>query len=125
MNIVILSGNVGKTPEVRHTNDNKAIASFSIATRGFKKDETDWHNCVAFGKTAEIIGEHVTKGQRLDIQGRLQTRKWQDKEGKDRYTTEVIVEKMEFAGKSDGKKPAEAPARQVEDNFDDMEAPPF
>lgn len=126
MNSVMLLGNLGKDPEVRYTGDNMAIANFRLATKGRTKDETEWHTCVAFGKTAEVIEKHVKKGDMILVQGRLQTRKWQDNEGKDRYTTEIVAERMEFAGGSGGgSKPAEAPARQVEDDFEYDQSIPF
>ena len=99
INKVILVGNVGQKPEVKYSSTGNAIASISIATSeswkdkttGQKQEKTEWHRVSVFGKLAEIIGQYVDKGSKLYVEGKLQTRKWQDKEGKDRYTTEVIV----------------------------------
>jgi len=118
MNIVMLTGNTGKNPEIKYTGESKCIANFSLATKGFKKGDTDWHNCVAFGKTAELIETYVKKGQRLDIVGRLQTRSW-DKDGVKQYRTEVVVDRMEFAGKSEVKAPASGKPQVTEDVFED------
>lgn len=106
VNKAILIGRVGKDPEVRFTQEGKAIANFSIATSenwkdksGEKQEKTEWHNIVAFGKLAEIIGEYVKKGSLLYIEGKITTEKWQDKEtGKDRYTTKIIAEQMKMLG---------------------------
>jgi single-strand DNA-binding protein len=128
VNKVILLGNVGKDPETRYMTNGEAVTNFSIATSeswkdkaGEKKDKVEWHNCVAYKKLAEIIGEYVRKGSQLYIEGKLITRKWQDKEGKDRYTTEIIVNDMKMLGgkRDDGQaKPAEHSAPTKSDNFD-------
>lgn len=97
VNKVILIGSLGNDPEIRYTGDGKAIANLSLATSeswndkqsGEKKEKTEWHRVVAFGKLAEIIGEYVKKGSKVYIEGKLQTRKWQDKGGETRYTTEI------------------------------------
>jgi single-strand DNA-binding protein len=97
VNKVILIGNLGKDPEMRYLPSGEAIANFSVATSenwtdktsGDKKEQTEWHRVVFFGRTAEVIGQYVKKGSKIYVEGRLQTRKWQDKEGQDRYTTEV------------------------------------
>ena len=117
LNRVMLIGNLGKDPEVRYTQSGTAVASFSLATAerfknkaGDWEDRTEWHNITLWGRLAEIAGEYLTKGKMVYIEGRLQTRKWQDKEGRDRYTTEVVGEKLlMLGGKGDGdrKKPAD------------------
>jgi len=125
MNITMLTGNVGKDPDVRYTKDNKAVANFSLATKAFKKDApSDWHKCVAFGQNAETIEKYVKKGQRLDIIGHSQTRSW-DKDGHTNYVTEVVVDRLEFAGKSGDSKPQDTkPAIEKEDDdFDNMSIP--
>ena len=105
LNKVMLIGNLGKDPEVRYTTSGQAVASFSIATserfknkNGDWEERTEWHNVVLWGRQAEIAGEYLAKGRTIFIEGRLQTRKWQDKEGKDRYTTEIVGEKMQMLG---------------------------
>jgi single-strand DNA-binding protein len=94
VNKVILVGNLGRDPEVRYTPDNSAITNVSIATTdvwrdksGEKQERTEWHRVAFFGKLAEIAGEYLKKGSQVYVEGRLQTRKWQDKEGQERYTT--------------------------------------
>lgn len=99
INKVILIGHLGKDPEIRYTFNNNPITNFSIATSEVWKDKqtgeqqtkTEWHRIVAFGKLAEIAGEYLRKGSLVYIEGSLQTRKWQDQNGQDRYVTEVIV----------------------------------
>jgi single-strand DNA-binding protein len=104
INKVIILGRLGKDPELRYTADGKAIANFSLATSYGRGDteKTEWHRCTAWEKTAEVIGEYVRKGNRLYVEGELQTRKWQDKDGNDRYTTEINVRKMELLDRNDG-----------------------
>lgn len=110
LNKVMLIGNLGKDPEVRYTAGGTAVASFSIATTekfkgksGDWEEKTEWHNITLWARLAEIAGEYLSKGKTVYIEGRLQTRKWQDKEGKDRYTTEIVGEKMQMlSGKGEG-----------------------
>lgn len=101
-NAAILIGNIGSV-ETRNT-DNTTITNLRLATsRRFGDEErTEWHNIVLFGRKAEVAGEHLEKGSKLQVTGRIQTRKWQDKDGNDRYTTEVVASDMEFLGKSGG-----------------------
>jgi single-strand DNA-binding protein len=98
LNKVQLIGNVGQEPEIRFTQDGRPIANLSIATsetwndkQGQKQEKTEWHRVVAFGKLAEIIQQYVHKGSKLFVEGKLQTRKWADKQGQDRYTTEIMI----------------------------------
>lgn len=109
VNKVILVGNLGRDPEVRYMPNGEAVANFSIATTdswkdksGAKQERTEWHNIVMYRKLAEIAGEYLKKGRPVYIEGRLQTRKWQTKEGQDRYTTEIIAETMQMLGGRDG-----------------------
>ena len=99
VNRVILVGNLGQDPEVRYMPNGNAVANISVATSetwkdkqtGESKDKTEWHRVVIFGKLAEIAGEYLKKGSQVYIEGQLQTRKWQDQSGQDRYTTEVVI----------------------------------
>lgn len=101
VNKVVLIGNVGKTPEVRRTNAGDPVVSFPLATTeswsdrntGERKEKTEWHNIVVFNKgLAKIVETYVEKGSKLYLEGQLQTRRWQDKDGHDRYTTEVVLQ---------------------------------
>lgn len=105
VNKVILIGNLGKDPELRYIQNGDAVASFSLATtdqwkdaNGEKKEHTEWHRCVAWRRLAEVIGEYAKKGTQMYIEGKLQTRKWQDKDGQDRYATEIVVGEMKLLG---------------------------
>jgi len=99
VNKVILVGNLGAKPEVKHASNGNAIANLSVATSeswtdkstGQKEERTEWHRVSLFGKLAEIAGQYLDKGSKVYVEGKLQTRKWQDQNGQDRYTTEVIV----------------------------------
>ncbi len=113
VNKVILVGNLGRDPEIRYTADGRPIANFSIATSeswmdknsGEKREKTEWHRIVVFGKLAEICGQYLSKGKQVYIEGKLQTRKWQGQDGQDRYTTEVVVDfggTMQMLGSRDG-----------------------
>jgi single-strand DNA-binding protein len=104
VNKVILIGNLGQKPEMRYTATNSAVANLSIATTeswkdkesGEMRDKTEWHRVVFFGKPAETIEKYLDKGSKIYVEGKLQTRKWQDKEGKDRWTTEIIGNQFNF-----------------------------
>ena len=109
VNKVILVGNLGKDPEVRYMPSGEAIANITVATtdswkdkQGEKQERTEWHRVSFFGKLAEIVGEYLKKGSQIYVEGRLQTRKWQDKEGQDRYTTEIVADKMQMLGGRSG-----------------------
>ncbi|NUF49901.1 single-stranded DNA-binding protein [Gilliamella sp. ESL0250] len=99
INKVILVGNLGQDPEVRYMSNGNAVANLSVATSeswkdkqtGETRDRTEWHRVVVFGKLAEIAGEYLKKGSQIYLEGQLQTRKWQDQSGQDRYTTEVVI----------------------------------
>ncbi|RUO78593.1 single-stranded DNA-binding protein [Pseudidiomarina taiwanensis] len=104
INKVILIGNLGQDPEIRYTQNNTAIANLSIATSetwkdkqtGEPREQTEWHRCVAYRRLAEIAGEYLKKGSKVYVEGRLQTRKWQDQSGQDRYTTEIVINEMQM-----------------------------
>ena len=99
INRVILIGNLGQDPEIRYMPNGNAVANFSVATSeswkdkqtGETRDRTEWHRVVVFGKLAEIAGQYLKKGTQVYLEGQLQTRKWQDQSGQDRYTTEVVI----------------------------------
>jgi single-strand DNA-binding protein len=119
LNKVQLIGFLGVNPEVRYTADGHAITSIRLATNatwkdkaGEKQESVEWHRVVFFGKTAEIVGEHLKKGSLIYVEGRLQTRKWRDKEGQDHYTTEIIAESMKMLPGGHGKA-GDAPAQQA------------
>ncbi len=105
LNKVMIIGNLGADPELRHTQNNQSVARLRIATtenyqdrNGNQQQTTEWHNVVAWGKSAELAARYLTKGRQVYVEGRLRTRKWQDREGKDRYTTEIIAQRLLFLG---------------------------
>jgi single-strand DNA-binding protein len=106
VNKVILIGNLGRDPEVRYSPSGSAIANVTLATSeqwrdkesGEKQEKTEWHRVVFFGRLAEIVGEYLKKGSQVYVEGRLQTRKWQDQSGQDRYTTEIVANEMQMLG---------------------------
>ncbi len=109
VNKVIVLGNLGRDPETRYTADGAAITNISIATTrrykdasGQQQEETEWHRVAFFGRLAEIAGEYLRKGRPVYVEGRLRTRKWQDKDGQDRYTTEIVAENMQLLGSREG-----------------------
>jgi single-strand DNA-binding protein len=142
VNKVILVGNLGRDPETRYMPDGAAITNVSVATSyqwtdkasGEKKEETEWHRVVFRGRLAEVAGEYLKKGSQVYVEGRLRTRKWQDKEGQDRYSTEIMATEMKMLGSRAGSgEPREAPAepkaaepkpaaaKKPAGKFDDME----
>ncbi len=102
VNKVILIGNLGRDPEVRYTQSGKVVANFSLATTETwgtgedRREQTEWHNIVVWGRQAEHVGQYLNKGRRVYVEGRLQTRKWQDRDGNNRYTTEVVAQNVVF-----------------------------
>jgi single-strand DNA-binding protein len=110
VNKVILIGNLGRDPETRYATSGAAICNITLATSrqwkdktsGEKREETEWHRVVFYDRLAEIAGEYLKKGRPVYVEGRLKTRKWQDKEGQDRYTTEIIAEEMQLLGSREG-----------------------
>ena len=109
VNKVILVGNLGRDPETRYMPDGGAITNVSIATtdkwkdkNGEMQEKTEWHRVAFFGKLAEIAGEYLKKGSQVYVEGRLQTRKWQDKDGQDKYTTEIVANVMQMLGSRSG-----------------------
>ena len=115
VNKVILIGNLGRDPEVRYTQGGSAVANFTMATTdtwqdqaGEKKERTEWHRIVVWGKQAEIVGEYLRKGRPVYVEGSLQTREWTDREGNKRYTTEVRAQRIQFLGRPDDRGAAAA-----------------
>jgi single-strand DNA-binding protein len=110
VNKVILVGHLGKDPEVRYSGNGQAVANVTLATSESWKDKesaekqerVEWHRVVFFGRLAEIAGEYLKKGSPVYVEGRLQTRKWQDKQGLDRYTTEIVANDMQMLGSGNG-----------------------
>ena len=106
VNKVILVGNLGKDPDMKYTASGAAIANITVATSeswndkqtGEKQEKTEWHRVVFFRRLAEIVGEYLRKGSQVYIEGKLQTRKWQDQNGQDRYTTEIVANEMQMLG---------------------------
>jgi len=150
VNKVILIGNLGRDPEVRYTPSGSAVCNVSVATTrnwknrdsGEKQEETEWHRVVFYDRLAEIAGEYLKKGRPVYVEGRLKTRKWQDKEGKDNYTTEIVADQMQLLGSREGmgsgggggeehgegrsaapapRAPATKPAAKSSTGFDDMD----
>lgn len=121
VNRVIVLGNLGRDPEVRYSASGTAVCSLSVATSrswkdktsGEKQEEVEWHRVVFYDRLAEVAGEYLAKGRPVYVEGRLKTRKWTDKDGIERYTTEIVGEQMQLlGGREDGAspKPAAAPA---------------
>ncbi|MBF0121218.1 MAG: single-stranded DNA-binding protein [Desulfobacterales bacterium] len=113
LNKVILIGNLGKDPEVRYSQSGLAVANFSLATTDFitgkngeKENRTEWHKIVAFGKLGETCANYLSKGKQVYIEGRLQTRDWQDKDGNKRTTTEIVASQMVLLGHKDPSEPS-------------------
>jgi single-strand DNA-binding protein len=142
VNKVIIVGNLGRDPETRYMPDGAAITNVSVATSvqwtatasGEQKEEPEWHRVVFRGKLAEVAGEYLKKGSQVYVEGRLRTRKWQDKDGQDRYTTEIVAERMQMLGSRAGAgeprpepamagKPGDAKAAEKKpaSKFDDLE----
>ena len=105
VNKVILVGNLGANPEMRYTQGGQAVANIRLATterwtdrNGAKQETTEWHRVVVFGKQAEIVGQYLTKGRQVYVEGRIQTRQWQDQQGQKRYTTEIVAVNVQMLG---------------------------
>ena len=109
INKVILIGRLGSDPEIRYTPSGVAVANFSVATSeewkdkdsGEKKERTEWHRIVAWRRLGEICGEYLSKGKQVYVEGRIQTRSWEDKDGNKKYTTEIIANDIQFLGSRD------------------------
>lgn len=133
VNRVILVGRIGKDPETRYMPNGDPVTNCSLATSdtwkdksGEKAEKTEWHNLTFYKKLAEIAGEYLKKGSLIYVEGKLSTRKWQDKDGNDRYTTEIIVGEMKMlSGKNEGQAPAKSNATPMrkQDPADDLDIP--
>jgi single-strand DNA-binding protein len=109
VNKVILVGNLGADPEVRYLPSGDAVTNIRIATTdtwkdksGGKQERTEWHRVVFFGRQAEVAGEYLKKGSQVYVEGRIRTNKWQDKDGQDRYTVEIVADRMQMLGRRSG-----------------------
>jgi single-strand DNA-binding protein len=126
VNKVILVGRLGRDPEVRYTADGTAVANFTMATSkewkdkqtGEKKERTEWHKVVAWRKLGEICGEYLSKGKQVYIEGSLQTREWQDKDGNRRWTTEIVADQMQMLGS-----PGQGPSYEEGPTYEDRGGP--
>ena len=145
VNKVILIGNLGKDPETRYLPSGDAVTNITVATTeswkdkksGDKQEHTEWHRISFFGRQAEVAGEYLKKGSPVYIEGRIRTRKWQDKEGQDRYSTEIVADRMQLLGSRGGGSSggegggmreapsssggSKAPAKKSGGSFDDMD----
>ena len=125
VNKVILVGNLGQKPEMRYTATQSAVANLSVATTeswkdkesGEMRDKTEWHRVVYFGKLAEIVEKYLDKGSSVYIEGKLQTRKWQDKNGADRWTTEIVGSELTMLGSRSSSSNSAMPSDQSESPF--------
>ena len=130
INKVILVGNLGADPDIRQSGNGNVVANLNIATgeawkdqQGQLQERTEWHRVVMFGRTAEIARDYLRKGSKLYLEGKLQTRKWQDKNGQDRYTTEIVAHEFQMLDRRPGESAQDSPAPQAtapaEPGFDD------
>lgn len=132
VNKVTLIGRLGADPEIKYTSSGTSVANFNIATNEVWKDKegntqerTEWHRIVAWQKPAEIISQYLKKGSRVYLEGKLQTRDWEDKDGIKRYTTEVVVDKVEFLESSDsGNRQQKSSNKSDKDRKNDLETTP-
>lgn len=134
INKAILIGNLGRDPELRRTQNGTSVASFSLATTerwndrsGEKKDRTEWHNIVAWGKLADLANQYLKKGRSVYIEGRITSRSWDDKDGNKRYRTEIVANQIQFlgspAGVGSGELPPSEPAQDAFDSSDSVFEP--
>lgn len=136
VNKVILVGNLGADPETKYLPSGDAVTNIRIATTetwkdksGEKQEATEWHRVGFFGKLAEIAGQYLKKGSSVYVEGRIKTRKWQDKEGQDKYSTEIVADRLQMLSKADGSRDAAETTRKPNSNkttnIDDDERIPF
>lgn len=105
VNKAILIGNLGRDPELRYTSTGTAVANFTMATsesfnnkKGEREERTEWHRIVCWGRTAELVAQYLSKGRTVYVEGRIQTREWEDREGQKRRTTEIVAQSVQFLG---------------------------
>lgn len=134
VNKVLLIGRLGNNPDIRYTPSGAAVANFNVATNeswndknGQKQERTEWHRIVVWGKLAQLCGEYLAKGRQVYVEGRLQTRQWQDKDGQTKYTTEVIANTVQFLGAGGERGASASAASSGGDDFSQvkMEEPSF
>lgn len=133
VNKVIVMGRLGKDPELKATPSGASVCNFSVATseawkdkQGVKQEKTEWHNIVTWNKTAENCNKFLSKGSQVYIEGKIETRKWQDKEGKDRYMTEIKAMTVQFIGsKSSDQAPTNTPSNDFKQDTFDTDSIPF
>ncbi len=132
VNIAIVAGNLGRDPEVRFTQSGRAVANLSVATsevwtdqEGNRQERTEWHRVVVFGKSAESCGQYLAKGRQVCVQGRIQTRKWTDQNGQDRYTTEIVAQRVDFLGGGGARASQEAQDQGFGDAPSSFQSPPI
>jgi single-strand DNA-binding protein len=133
VNKVILIGNLGRDPELRYTAGGTAVANFTLATseqwrdkQGASQERTEWHRIVAWGRTAELCAQYLAKGRTVYVEGRIQSREWEDKEGQKRRTTEVVANTVQFLGSPRGAGAGPGGAREAgtASGMDEPDAPP-
>ncbi len=134
VNKAILIGNLGRDPELRYTQSGQPVANFSLATTetwnkkdgGGKEEKTEWHRIVAWGRTAELCAQYLAKGRTVYVEGRLQTREWEDREGKKQRTTEIVAQTVQFLGgnRGAGAAGAGAPAAPAAGSFESAPSEP-
>ena len=130
VNKVILVGRLGKDPEVKKMTNGEAVTNVTLATSenwkdktGVKQEKTEWHNLVFYRRLAEIAGQYLKKGSQIYVEGKIQTRKWQDKEGQDRNMTEIVVNEMQMLGGKSGSPSAQATTQSASQKDDDFDIP--
>lgn len=126
VNLVVLLGRLGNDPEVKTLANGNSVASFSLATGevwvdkdGQKKEKTEWHKIVVWGKLAEVVGKYLKKGSEAHIQGKLATRSWEDKDGQKKYMTEIIANQIQFVGNNKNSNRQEQAHVESEEDFTD------
>jgi single-strand DNA-binding protein len=131
VNKVMLIGRLGNNPEIRHTNTGSAVANFNIATseswndkNGQKQERTEWHKVVVWGKLAELCEKYLSKGRQCFVEGRLQTRSWDDKDGNKRYTTEIVASTIQFLGAPMGAQAGAGAQTSAMNSGDSLMEPP-
>jgi single-strand DNA-binding protein len=132
MNKVLVIGNVGRDPELRYTPNGQPMCSFSVASNhrykaasGEQREETEWFNCSAFGKQAEICNQYLIKGSQVYVEGRLRSRTYQTQTGETRFSIDVMVSDVQFLGKRDGQRTSEGGAEEDMDTYEGSDDLPF